>query len=56
MATTATLVTQLNQSASVLVDNVAVQVLRVPCLVLTELAQVLLITAMLLEVQVELTA
>lgn len=37
-------------------DHVAVQVLRVACLMLTELAQVLLVAAVLLEVQVELAA
>lgn len=56
MPTTAALVTQLYQSSSMLIDHVAVQVLRVACLVLTELAQVLFVAAVLLEVQVELTA
>lgn len=49
-------VAQLDEPARVLVHHVAVQVLGVVGLVLTELAQVLLVTAVLLEVQVQLAA
>lgn len=49
-------VAQLDEPAGVLVHHVAVQILGVVCLMLTELTQVLLVTAVLLEVQVQLAA
>ncbi|EGW10822.1 Oxysterol-binding protein 2 [Cricetulus griseus] len=45
----------LYQSSNMLIDHVAMQVLRVTWLMLTELAQVLLIETVLLELQAELT-
>lgn len=49
-------VTQFDQPAGVLVHHVAMQVFRVARLVLAKLAQVLLVAAVFLEVEVQLTA
>jgi len=49
-------VTELYQSARVFIHHVAVQIFWIICFMLTELTQILLVTAVLLEVQVQLAA